>query len=174
MHSANKVKLATQKRQAFVSLLIWEAFLVPPVWNTGTSQSVHEATVMKSLLCHHARWGSHSLSMWTHCSQAITHISTWKETKPSFSKSHKKSTSFCFSPSLQVLCEYFFLFLFFVFFLYLSPFFSSYLRDYLNTMHHRPKEHYWLWYSSLWKISKQFRSLVATCMNLPWHWGAEQ
>ena len=90
MHSANKVKLATQKRQAFVSLLIWEAFLVPPVWNTGTSQSVHEGTVMKSLLCHHARWGSHSLSMWLHCSQAITHICTWKETKPSFSKSQKK------------------------------------------------------------------------------------
>ena len=48
MHSANKVELATQKRQAFVSLLIWEAFLVPPVWNTGISQSVHEGTVMKS------------------------------------------------------------------------------------------------------------------------------
>ena len=31
MQSANKVKLTTQKRQAFVSLLIWEAFLIPPV-----------------------------------------------------------------------------------------------------------------------------------------------
>ena len=122
MHSANKVKLAIQKRQAFVSLLIWEAFLVPPDWNTGTSQSVHEGTVMKSLLCHHARWGSHSLSMWTHCSQAITHISTWKETKPSFSKSHKKSTSFCFSPSLQVLCDLFFCYFFFCFFFILTSF----------------------------------------------------
>ena len=36
MQSANKVKLTTQKRQAFVTLLIWEAFLVHPVWNTGT------------------------------------------------------------------------------------------------------------------------------------------
>ena len=33
-------------------------------------------------------------------------------------------------------------------------------------MHQRPKEHYWLWYSLLWKMSKQFHSLV-TCMCYP-------
>ena len=121
MQSANKVKLTTQKRQAFVSLLIWEAFLVPPVWNTGTSQSVHEGTVMKSLLYRHARWGSHSLSMWTHCSQAITHMSTWKETKPSFSKSHKKGHQF----GSDLLYNYYARIFFF-----LSFFFSSYLRLY--------------------------------------------
>ena len=173
MQSANKVKLTTQKRQAFVSLLIWEAFLVPPVWNTGTSQSVHEGTVMKSLLYHHARWGSHSLSMWTHCSQAITHMSTYKETKQSFRKSYKKSKSFRFRPHLQVKYYFFFLVLFVKFFLHLQFFSIIIVSKRLAKQCTTELKNYCLWYSLLWKILKQLRSLDI-CMYLPSHCGASQ
>ena len=46
-----------------------------------------------------------------------------------------------FQPFFTSIMRIFFFVFVFCIFLYLSPFFSSYLREYLNSMHHRPKQY---------------------------------
>ena len=99
--------------------------------------------------------------------------STYKETKQSFRKSEKTVNWFCVGPHLQV--KYYFFRWNFKFFLYLISFlfFFKFLFFFLAKQSITKLKNYWLWYSGLWKISKQFRSLVI-CLNLPWHHGAEK
>lgn len=104
--------------------------------------------------------------------------SIWWETKPSISKSHKKSKSFCFRPHLQVIRRQVILIQLLTFFSYKYIFnffflFSISSERLTEKCSNLELKNYLRWYSLLWKIWKQFRSLVI-CMCFPWHCGAPQ
>ena len=124
-------------------------------------------------------WNWYKYSDTPYCN-TIPCTSTWWETKSSISKSRKKSKSFCFRPHLQVICRWVILIQLLTFFFLTNIFltffsyFQFHLRDWLTKKCSNSElKNYLLWYSLLWKILKQFRSLVI-CMCFPWHCGAPQ
>ena len=97
---------------------------------------IYASVVFAYLKGYHIKLHKYSDTPWCN---TMPSTSSSKETNPSLSKSHKKSTSFCFQTSFTSTMLVFFSF--FVNFFVLTFFFVHFIWEYLNSMHHRPKEY---------------------------------
>ena len=97
---------------------------------------IYASVVFAYLNGYHIKLHKYSDTPWCNTTPST---SSWKETNPSFSKSHKKKYIILFSDYLYKYYASFFSF--FINFFVLTLFFVHFIWEYLNSMHHRPKEY---------------------------------